>query len=188
MNPLELIATVTGLVHVWLLTREKVIAWPFGIISVAIYVCIFFVARLYSDAILHVVYIGLNTYGWYHWLRPDHARKSLPVTRLSGIHLSTVLGAIILFTLVWGYVMDTRTDADFAYFDAFTTVASLIAQYLLTRKKIDNWMIWIAVDLVAIPIYLLKGLYLTSGLYTVYLVLCISGWMSWKQTPNEPRP
>ncbi|MCF8239145.1 MAG: nicotinamide riboside transporter PnuC [Saprospiraceae bacterium] len=181
MNPLELIATLTGLIHVWLLTREKVIAWPFGIVSVAIYVYIFFVSRLYSDAILHVFYIGLNTYGWIHWLHPDQTRKSLPVTRLSRMHLSTVLGSIILFTLIWGYVMDNKTDADFAYFDAFTTVASLIAQFLLTRKKIDNWLIWIAVDLVAIPIYLLKGLYLTSGLYTVYLVLCISGWLSWRR-------
>lgn len=182
LHPLELIATLTGLIHVWLLTREKVIAWPFGIISVAIYVYIFFVSRLYSDAILHVFYIGLNSYGWYHWLQPDHTRRNLPVTRLSRGSLSSVLGAIILFSLVWGYIMDTRTDADFAYFDAFTTVASLIAQFLLTRKKIDNWLIWIAVDLVAIPIYVLKGLYLTSGLYTVYLILCINGWLSWRRS------
>ncbi|MBK7344841.1 MAG: nicotinamide mononucleotide transporter [Saprospiraceae bacterium] len=131
-----------------------------------------FVSRLYSDAILHVVYIGLNTYGWYHWLQPTQIRQNIPVTRLTGKQLSTIIGAIVLLTLLWGYVMDTRTDADFAYFDAFTTVASLIAQFLLTRKKIDNWLIWIAVDLVAIPIYLLKGLYITSGLYTVYLILC----------------
>ncbi len=181
MQPLELIATIAGLIHVYLLTRERLIAWPFGILSVAIYVYIFFVSRLYSDAILHVFYIGLNTYGWFHWMRRDQSSKRLPVTRLSGIHLAMVLGAIFLFTLIWGYVMDTRTDAYFAYFDAFTTVASLIAQFLLTRKKIDNWLIWIAVDLVAIPIYLAKGLYLTSGLYGVYLILCISGWLEWRR-------
>lgn len=186
MNPLELIATISGLIHVFLLTRERTIAWPFGIVSVAIYVYIFFVSRLYSDAILHVFYIGLNTYGWIHWLHPDHAKRSLPISRLSSTNRLIILLTIILFTLIWGYVMDTRTDADFAYFDAFTTVASLIAQFLLTRKKIDNWMIWIAVDLVAIPIYVMKGLYLTSGLYTVYLLLCVSGWLAWRKTFADP--
>lgn len=179
---LEIIATVSGLIHVFLLTREKIIAWPFGILTVSVYVYIFFVSRLYSDAILHVFYIGLNSYGWYNWAKRKGTVAEVAVTRLSRMNLAAVSGVILLGTLAWGRFMDANTDADFAYFDAFTTVASLIAQYLLTQKKIDNWVIWILVDLVAIPIYLLKGLYLTSGLYLVYLLLCISGWLEWRRT------
>ncbi len=179
---LEIIATICGLIHVFLLTREKTIAWPFGIATVTIYVYIFFVSKLYSDTILHVCYIAINSYGWYNWTRRknDVAEVKISRLRLSGI---AILAAIVCAgTIAWGYFMDTNTDASFAYYDAFTSVASFSAQYLLTQKKIDNWAVWIAVDLVAIPIYLLKGLYVTSGLYFVYLLLCISGLIEWWKT------
>ena len=178
---LEIIATISGLVHVYLLTKEKIIAWPFGIVTVSIYVYIFFVSKLYSDAILHVIYFFLNIYGWYNWSRRHNDAPDVLITRLSrpGILLFSVI--IIAGSLSWGTVMQHNTDASFPYFDAYTTVASLCAQYLLAQKKIDNWIIWILVDLVAIPIYLLKGLYFTSGLYFVYLLLCISGFLQWRR-------
>lgn len=182
---LEIIATASGLVHVFLLTREKIIAWPFGIITVTIYVYLFYVSRLYSDAILHVFYIGLNSFGWYNWARRTGNHAEVLITRLKANWTAALTAAIVIGTIGWGYIMDTQTDADFAYFDAFTTVASLFAQYLLTQKKIDNWIIWIAVDMVAIPIYLLKGLYFTSGLYAVYLALCISGFMEWRKLRRQ---
>lgn len=178
---LEIVATVSGLIHVFLLTREKIIAWPFGIITVTIYVYLFYVSRLYSDAILHVFYIVLNSFGWYNWAKRTDDHAEVLITRLKTNWTAALAVAIVTGTFGWGYIMDTQTDADFAYFDAFTTVASVFAQYLLTQKKIDNWIIWIAVDLVAIPIYLLKGLYFTSGLYTVYLILCISGFLEWRK-------
>lgn len=166
----------------FLLTREKIIAWPFGIVTVSIYVYIFFASKLYSDAILHVIYFFLNIYGWYNWSRRHQNDPDVLITRLttSGIILSTAL--ILLGTLAWGTFMSKNTDASFPYYDAYITVASLCAQYLLAQKKLDNWIIWILVDLVAIPIYLFKDLYFTSGLYFVYLLLCISGFLQWRRT------
>ncbi len=176
---LEVVATVSGLIHVYLLTKEKIIAWPFGILTVSLYAYIFFVSKLYSDAILHVVYFFLNIYGWYNWSRRKGDEPSLPVTRLP-------LPAIVLVVFImlggsggWGAFMSTHTDADFPYFDAYTTVTSLVAQYLLAKKKLENWVLWILVDLVAIPIYILKGLLFTAGLYFVYLLLSTSGLISW---------
>ncbi|HFA48876.1 MAG TPA: nicotinamide riboside transporter PnuC [Bacteroidetes bacterium] len=181
LTSLELIATICGLVHVFLLTREKVIAWPFGIATVTIYVYIFYVSKLYSDTILHVFYIFINTYGWYNWSRRKKETAAVKVSYLSPSGVAILVGTIIAGTLIWGYIMDTRTDASFAYFDAYTTVASLSAQYLLTQKKIENWVVWIAVNIVAMPIYFMKGLYLTSGLYFVYLLLVISGFVEWRK-------
>jgi nicotinamide mononucleotide transporter len=179
---LEIIATLCGLIHVFLLTREKTIAWPFGIVTVTIYVYIFFVSRLYSDAILHVCYIAINSYGWYNWARRKENVAEVKISRLRSSDIAVLAAIIFAGTIAWGYFMDNNTDADFAYYDAFTTVGSLSAQYLLTQKKIDNWAVWIVVDLVAIPIYLLKGLYVTSGLYFVYLLLCVSGLLGWWKT------
>ncbi|RMD68810.1 MAG: nicotinamide riboside transporter PnuC, partial [Bacteroidetes bacterium] len=89
---------------------------------------------------------------------------------------------ILAGAAAWGWFMATHTDADFPYFDAFTTVASLVAQYLMARKKLENWIIWIIVDVVAIQIYYLKGLYVTSFLFVVYLGLSIKGWIDWKRS------
>ncbi|TAK31072.1 MAG: nicotinamide riboside transporter PnuC [Saprospiraceae bacterium] len=185
LNFLEIIATACGLVHVFLLTREKVIAWPFGIATVSIYVYIFFASRLYSDAILHVCYIFINSYGWYNWARRKDALAEVKISRMRPSEIAILAAIIFAGSIAWGYFMDNNTDADFAYYDAFTTVASLSAQYLLTQKKIENWAVWIVVDLVAIPIYLLKELYVTSGLYFVYLLLCISGLMGWWKTLRQ---
>lgn len=184
---LEIVATVSGLIHVFLLTREKIIAWPFGILTVALYVYIFYSTRLYSDAILHIFYIALNSFGWYNWARRRGNQEEVVISRLLPSQLALSTGVITVGALCWGYIMFTYTDADFAYFDAFIIVASLLAQYLLTQKKIDNWVMWIIVDLVAIPIYFLKGLYFTSGLYVVYLLLCISGLLTWRSIFREGR-
>ena len=181
LTTLEWIATVCGLVHVYLLTREKTIAWPFGIITVAIYVYIFYVSKLYSDTILHVFYIFINSYGWYNWTRGKAKTTMVQIGRLSLNGILLLVGIIVTGTLGWGYFMATQTDASFPYPDAFTTVASLCAQYLLTQKKLDNWAVWMAVNLVAMPIYFLKGLHITVGLYAVYLVLAVMGLVEWRR-------
>lgn len=182
---LEYIAVATGIIHVFLLTRGKVLAWPFGLISVGLYIYIFFLNRLYSDTFLHVVYVLLNIYGWWNWVRHRDAGAAVEVKRLESGQRILWPVLIVLGAFFWGYGMQQNTDASFPYGDAFTTVASLVAQYLLARRKLENWMIWIIVDVVAINIYLLKGLYPTSGLYGVYLILSISGWLQWRRLEQK---
>ena len=179
---IEFIAVVSGMTHVYLLTREKIIAWPFGLLSVGLYIFIFAESRLYSDMILHAIYVILNIYGWWNWANKGPEEDQLPVTRLTRTEAAAWSGFILVGFIVWGSVMKANTNADFPYPDAFTTVASLVAQFLLARKKLDNWIIWIIVDIVAINIYMLKGLYLTSGLYAVYLFLCIKGLRDWRRS------
>jgi nicotinamide mononucleotide transporter len=181
MGSLEITAVVLGLIHVSLLIKEKIWAWPAGIATVTIYVYIFFQEKLYSDAILHVIYIGLNVYGWWNWSRPNTTENQLPVTTLSKKMIGFWTFFVLVAFLAWGFLMDVNTDADFPYPDAFTTVASLVAQYLLAKKKLDNWIIWIIVDIVALNIYWIKGLQFTSGLYLFYLFLSILGFIEWRK-------
>ncbi|MCB0680843.1 MAG: nicotinamide mononucleotide transporter [Saprospiraceae bacterium] len=188
LQVIEFIAVVSGITHVYLLTREKVIAWPFGLLSVSLYIYIFGVSHLYSDAILHVVYVVLNIYGWWNWSRRDPLAPALPVSRFGPTERWGYPLLIGLGFVVWGYLMANNTNADFPYGDAFTTVASLVAQFLLARKKLENWIIWIVVDLVAIVIYSLKGLYLTTFLYGVYLLLSAKGLYDWRQSYLQESP
>lgn len=181
MTELEIIATITGIASVSLQAKEKIIAWPFAIISVSILAYIFFFEKLYSDLGLHVIYIILNIYGWIVWSQKKDTQTVSPTKLLSnrGVMYSvitTVLGCGIL-----GYLMSTYTDADLPFFDAFTTSGSLVAQYLLAKKYLQNWWLWIIVDLVAIPLYIYKGLWIITGLFVVYLLICIWGYISWNR-------
>ncbi|MBT8189905.1 MAG: nicotinamide riboside transporter PnuC, partial [Bacteroidia bacterium] len=173
---------LSGIACVYLQTKEKISAWAFGILSVGISCFIFYHSKLYSDLLLHVVYIFLNIYGWYTWSTRGTEDDNAPILFLSrsGIMISAVTVIILAFGL--GYFMGTFTDADLYYFDAFTTAGSLVAQYLLAKKYLQNWLLWIIVDVVAIPVYLYKGLYFFSFLFAVYLVLCVYGLRSWRKT------
>lgn len=181
MTELEIIATITGIASVALQAKEKVIAWPFAIVSVSILAYIFFFEKLYSDLGLHIIYIILNIYGWIVWTQKRDTETVTPTKLLSNNGLiysaiTTIIGCGIL-----GCLMSTFTDADLPFFDAFTTSGSLVAQYLLAKKYLQNWWLWIIVDLVAIPLYLYKGLWIIAGLFAVYLVICIWGYISWNK-------
>lgn len=179
---LEVIATLSGITCVYLQTKEKIAAWSFGILSVTISCYIFYHSKLYSDLLLHVVYIFLNIYGWYIWSTRGTEDVNAPILHLSRFGIMITAVTVIVLASGLGYFMGTFTDADLYYFDAFTTAGSLVAQYLLAKKYIQNWILWIIVDLVAIPVYLYKGLYFFSFLFGIYLIICIYGFVSWKKT------
>ncbi len=182
MTLIEAIAVVSGIACVWLIVKESIWCWPTGLVQVSLYVYIFHQAKLYSDFGLHIFYVGMQFYGWYHWLHGGQNNDKAPISRLpvTGIVGWAALG--LLGAAGWGWIMERYTDASVPYPDAFTTVTSLIAQWLLARKKLENWYFWIAVDIVAIGIYAYKKLYLTSGLYAIFLVLCIIGVRAWNRT------
>ena len=187
MSALEVVAVIFGLLCVTLVVRQSIWCWPTGLIQVSLYLVIFYQVKLYSDVILQVFYIAMNIYGWYYWLHGGRKREPLPVTRLSLPANAGWIGVTAAGTGLWGLAMAHWTDAALPYGDAFTTVASLVAQWLMARKRIENWLFWIAVDIAAVGIYWYKGLYLTSGLYAVFLGLCIAGWISWKRDLRPDR-
>ena len=175
----EIVAVLAGFLCVWLTIRENIWCWPAGLLQVSLYVWIFYDAKLYSDFGLHIFYIFLQFYGWYHWLHGG-TRGHLSVSGLSRPILLIWVTAALAGSLAWGSIMERYTDASVPYWDAYTTAASLIAQWLLTRKKLESWYFWISVDFVAIGVYLFKGLYLTSGLYLAFLIMATAGLIRWR--------
>jgi nicotinamide mononucleotide transporter len=188
MNWLEIIAVIFGLLCVTLVVRQSIWCWPTGLVQVSLYIVIFYQVKLYSDVILHIFYVAMNIYGWVHWLHGGKDRGELPVTWLTDRGRAAWIGVTGAGTLLWGYAMASWTDAALPFGDAFTTVASLVAQWLMARKRIENWLFWIAVDIAAVVIYAYKGLYLTSGLYAVFLGLCIAGWIAWRRDLQPAAP
>lgn len=187
MSVLEIIATITGIIAVALQAKEKILAWPFAIVSVAILAYIFFFQRLYSDFGLHVIYIVLNVYGWLIWSNKDDNIEVAPTAVMTWNQIARASVVALGTTFVLGYLMDRNTDADIPYFDAFTTCGSLVAQYLLAKKYLQNWAFWIVVDVVAIPLYIYKELYIVAFLFAVYLGICVYGYWSWGQRLEEGR-
>jgi nicotinamide mononucleotide transporter len=176
---LEIFAVAFGLASVVLTVRQSVWCWPTGLVQVTLYIFVFHSARLYSDMILHVIYVGLQLYGWHHWLRGGQARQAPAVSRLAPVQLLLWSAAVVAAALGWGEVMERHTDAALAHLDAFIATASLCAQYLLARKKLESWLFWIVVDVVAIGVYWSRGLELTAALYAVFLCLCLAGLAAW---------
>ncbi len=185
MSIIEAVAVVFGLTAVWLNVRQNIWGWPAGLVQVILYIFVFYNAKLYSDLILSVIYIFLQLYGWYSWLYGGEQHSKLKVSCLEPSLILFWILVCILGTIGWGYFMQHNTDAALPYPDAFTTVASLIAQYLMTRKKLESWILWVIVDVVAISVYFIKGLYLTTGLYSVFLVMSVFGYLLWKKSLDK---
>lgn len=182
MSYLEIVAAGMGLLSVWLTVKQNIWCWPTGLVMVILYLIIFWQVKLYADMGLQAVYIVLQLYGWYEWLYGGADKSELKVSRLSRQMRQFLVAIALASTLAMGYSLDTYTDASLPYWDSTITVGSLIAQWLLTKKILENWLIWIAVDIFSIGIYFYKILYLTAGLYAVFLLLALSGYFTWKNT------
>jgi nicotinamide mononucleotide transporter len=182
MSPLEIAAVVLSLIGVWQTVREDIWCWLTGSISTALFSIAFFQARLYSDVGLQLIYILLNAYGWYQWKFGGRDKAGVPISTMTlrqwGVTALVALASIAAL----GTALNRMTDTDVAYWDATTTTLSLIAQYLLARKLIENWWVWIAVNALYIGIYIYKGLYLTSGLQLVLILLSVMGYWEWRKS------
>ncbi|HEV7932991.1 MAG TPA: nicotinamide riboside transporter PnuC [Actinomadura sp.] len=176
----EVLGFVTGAVNVWLVVRQNILNWPIGVANVILLGLIFFDGGLYADAGLQVVYVALQVYGWRQWLYGGRGRTTL-VTRHTGRgEWAVLVAAGVVVTAVLTWALSTWTDSNVPFWDALTTTISLAATYGQSRKLLESWWLWIAADLVYIPLYAYKKLYLTSGLYVVFLALCVAGLVAWR--------
>jgi nicotinamide mononucleotide transporter len=176
---------LTGAVCVWLVAREHIANWPMGIANNVFFAVLFWAAGLYADAGLQFVYLALGAYGWWQWVAGG-PRGTLEVSRTPRAEWQalTVLGVLGTgaLTLLLGWV----TDSSVPFWDALTTALSLVATYGQCRKRVESWWLWIAADLIYVPLYAYKRLYLTSGLYLVFLGLCVVGLVSWRASLRRP--
>jgi nicotinamide mononucleotide transporter len=178
----EIVGVVTGVLGVWLTTRQKIWCWPVGIVSVAAFIVVFFRAKLYAAMGLQAVYVGLAAYGWYAWLRGGEGHSALRVSRLPRRMAIGLFALGAAATAVASYSLRTRTDEAMPWLDGFTTSFSLVAQWMQARKFLENWTVWVVVDVAYVGMSLSQGLTLTAGLYAVYVGLALLGFRDWRRS------
>jgi nicotinamide mononucleotide transporter len=185
-TPLELISFVLSIATVLLNIRRIHWAWLFAIVSSATYGIVFFEARLYGDAGLQAVFIAASIWGWYEWLRGrGEDDRPLVVTRLDRAALAwSLAGWALGFALLWWF-LHAFTDTDVPHIDGFLTAGSLLGTLLAARKKVENWHVWIAVDVLYVGLYVYKGLHLTAILYAIFVVMAALGLRTWARAARE---
>ncbi|MDO3704758.1 nicotinamide riboside transporter PnuC [Micromonospora sp. C28SCA-DRY-2] len=192
----ELLGFATGALNVWLVARQRIANWPVGIANVLLLMLLFWTAGLYADAGLQLVYVALGLYGWWAWLYGGERRSRLTVSRTGPGEWWALAAAGLALTVGLWALLTRATDSTVPLPDALTTALSLLATYGQTRKRVESWWLWITADLVYIPLYAYKGLYLTALLYLVFLGLCVLGLREWRAdlrrqgsaTPVPPGP
>ncbi len=189
MNPWEVLAASLGVINIVLIVRRSVWNYPFGIAMVSISAWLFVQpeVRLYSDALLQVFFFVVQLYGWWSWSQAQAAVGEIQVKRLAPASWAACLAAITVATLGWGALMYRFTDASLPWWDALIAMASVAAQLLMARRYLENWILWIVVDVVAIGVYASKGLMLLALLYLLFLVLSAVGLVSWRRAA-QPKP
>lgn len=181
-NPLEMVAAAFGIISVWLSTREHIASWPTALVNVALYFVVFQRARLYADMGLQAIYFGLSLYGWYEWKYGGAGRTELPVSRTTRRQAFVLVPLGLAGSAALGLVLMRSTDAALPWLDSALAVTSLLAQWMMTRKLLENWLVWIVADVAYVAMFLSKALYVTAGLYFVFLLLAIKGWVDWRRS------
>lgn len=184
----EVFGFITGVVCVWLVVKQNIWNWPVGIANELFFIIVFWRARLFADMSLQFLYVILALLGWYRWLYGGQGKTTLRVSRITA-KAAIVLSAICAASTA-GLTLYLRSVHDAApFWDALTTVLSVIAQYLQTKKVVESWHVWITADVFYIGLYLYKSLALTALLYLIFLIMCIIGVREWQASlANDARP
>ncbi len=181
-NILEFIAVATAIIYVVMATKIKKSCFVFGLISSAIYSYLCFQLKFYFDFGINLFYVALSIYGWITWTSANNVELEAKKIPKKLLLLGIVFSGIICFLLA--HFADRFSDASWPYLDSFTSLFAILASWMLVKKYIENWLIWIVVDLVASAMYLMKGLHLTSLLFIIYTIIAIFGYLEWKKKLN----
>ena len=182
-NYIELLGAILGIAYIFFSIRQSILTWPVGLLTSLLYVWVFFVSKLYADMGLQMYYVAISIYGWYEWLfgnQTNHT-ESIKVSRINfrfGIILSIV--SILLFFVIW-FILKNYTDSSVPMADSLATALSIVATWMLARKILEHWLIWIFVDAFSIGLFWYKDLMPTVVLFIVYTVMAYIGYREWKQ-------
>jgi nicotinamide mononucleotide transporter len=185
MSLLEVTAVVFALAYLLLAVRENVLCWLFAFLSTGIYTVLFWDVSLLMESALNVYYMAMAVYGWQQWTRggtgADGQAHTLDVQSMSTRQHLLVIATIAILTAASGYLLGEHSSAVWPYVDSFTTWASVITTYLVARKYLQNWLYWIVIDSVSIPLYIDRGLHLTALLFVAYVIIAVVGYFKWRE-------
>ncbi|MBF0118466.1 MAG: nicotinamide mononucleotide transporter [Desulfobacterales bacterium] len=190
MSYIEFIGTVLYLWSVWLISKRRILTWPIGIISVLLYMILFYQIRLYSDTIEQLYYIGASIYGWYTWNKSPKDKGQITDVKFSKQREVILwISLTLVISIFTGFFMSRvhtllpiifPEKASFPYIDAITTIMSFSAMWLMAQKKIESWIYWILVDMIGIWLYFVKNVKFISLLYVILLIMAINGLLMWR--------
>jgi len=179
---IEWIAVITGLLSVWCSMKENILVYPFGIVSVLIYVYLAFNYKLYADMGVNSYYFVMSVYGWYHWKDTGGKRDQIPVS-INDAREWMITAALLISSFgILVFVLMNFTDSDVPIWDALTTCFAITGMWLMARKKLENWIAWIITDIISIPLYFYKGLVLTSVQFFLFTILAFAGYLAWRKS------
>lgn len=182
---LETVAVVLSIAYLLFAMKENSLCWYCAFFSTAIYVWIFGDVSLYMESALNIYYMLMAVYGWYQWQRGGQDQVGLKISRWSLSNHCLAIAAILFATVISGYLLTENTDARLPYLDSFTTWASVVTTLMVARKIIENWLYWVVIDAVSIFLYLDRELYQTAGLFVLYVVLAVVGYILWIKKYRE---
>ena len=185
MSLMEVAAVIFAMAYLLLAVRENVLCWLFAFLSTAIYTVLFWDVSLLMESALNVYYMAMAVFGWYQWTRGgtngSDEPHALAIQSMSARQHTLVISLIAILAIVSGYLLSEHSSAAWPFVDSFTTWASVITTYLVARKYLQNWLYWIVIDTVSIPLYIDRGLNLTALLFVAYVVIAVIGYFKWRE-------
>lgn len=184
---IEFLAAFFTLWCVWLTTRRDILSWPIGIAAIILYSYTFFGVKLYADFFLQIVFLLQSIYGWYNWSQNKNNINKVIINRMSTLNRVWSVNVILFLYITISYILIHHTDASVPYADAFLTSICIVANFLLSKRKIENWYLWIFADFLYIGLFAYKGLYVSSALYLVLGIIAMRGLYDWKKQLNTTK-
>ena len=182
-NYIEITGAVLGVLFLYFEIKQNWWLWPLGVLTSFFYIFIFYQAKFYADMGLQVYYVVISIYGWWYWWRgSSDSKEELPIVRLSSKLAWTLVGLTVPMFVLISFILVRFTDSPVPYWDAFTTAISITATWMLARKILEQWFLWMLVNLVSLVLYVYKGLYPTVVLFAFYSVLSFVGYVQWKRS------
>jgi len=186
-NKTELLGAILGILYIIFSIKQNILTWPTGLLTSLFYIVVFYNSKFYADMGLQVYYVGISIYGWYYWMKgkqPEqkkniHVRKTIARLWLKLCVVSILIYFVLLIILL------KLTDSDVPYLDSLTTALSVVATWMLARKYMEHWLIWIFVDLLSAALYIYKNLWPTVILFIIYTVMAVLGYREWKKDYNR---
>ena len=181
-NYIEILGAILGLAYIFFSIKQHILTWPTGLLTSALYIVVFFNARLYADMGLQVYYVIISIYGWYFWLsgkKQNEKKVGVRSTRKI-LWLKLAVVSIALYALLL-FILSNYTNSDVPHMDSVTTALSIVATWMLARKYIEHWLLWIFIDGFSAGLYIYKGLWATVILFIVYTVMALLGYIEWRK-------
>ena len=180
-NYIEFCAALFSIIGVWLTTKQIIWCWPVALAGLLLYAYIFFYSQIYLQAILQIFYIAMTLYGWYNWIHGGENSSELKISRLKGKESLIYFITWLIFSLIFGYLFNRYTQDPLPWLDSLTSVCGIITTYLMAKKILENWIIWIVNDIIVVGICFYQKLYISSVLYIIFIILAIYGFIEWRK-------